>query len=121
MNMDLPALLARFSGLHVLVVGDAMLDSYLEGAVERICREAPVPAVALRRRSDAPGGAANTAANIVRLGARATLIALIGDDAEGALLCRALRERGLETSALAVEPGRVTLAKHRVIADGQLL
>src|SRR6185312_5388426 len=121
MSMDPSALLERFAGLRVLVLGDAMLDSYLEGSAERICREAPVPTVSLRRRSDAPGGAANTAANVARLGAHASMFGLVGDDSEAALLRRALSERGVHDDALLSEAGRVTLAKHRIVADGQML
>ena len=62
MNTNLLQLLDAFAGLRVLVIGDVMLDSYLEGAAGGICREAPVPVVTLSNRTDAPGGAANTAA-----------------------------------------------------------
>ena len=57
----LPGVLDRFSGLTVVVLGDAMLDGYLEGSAQRLCREAPVPVVRLGRRAAMPGGAANTA------------------------------------------------------------
>jgi D-beta-D-heptose 7-phosphate kinase / D-beta-D-heptose 1-phosphate adenosyltransferase len=121
MSVDPSALLERFAGLRVLVLGDAMLDSYLEGSADRICREAPVPTVALRRRIDAPGGAANTAANVARLGAHASMFGLVGDDSEADLLRRVLAERGVHDDALLSEAGRVTLAKHRIVADGQML
>ena len=39
------ALIERLAGLRVLVVGDAMLDEYVEGDADRICPEAPVPVV----------------------------------------------------------------------------
>jgi D-beta-D-heptose 7-phosphate kinase/D-beta-D-heptose 1-phosphate adenosyltransferase len=82
-------LVDRFAGLRVLVVGEAMLDHYLEGATERLCREAPVPIVDVARQADAPGGAANTAANARALGARVTLLSVVGADAEGEALARA--------------------------------
>src|SRR4051812_46807848 len=65
-----------FRGLDVLVVGEAMLDSYLEGTTDRLCREAPVPIVALDGRRDAPGGAANVAANAAALGARVRFLSV---------------------------------------------
>src|SRR5436305_4609039 len=69
MIADIRGYVDAFAGLKVLVIGEAMLDSYLVGSADRICREAPVPVVALSGRKDGPGGAANTAANAGSLGA----------------------------------------------------
>src|SRR5579884_1794882 len=121
MNTSLPRLIDAFAGLRVAVVGEAMLDSYLEGTARTLCREAPVPIVAVSGRRDAPGGAANTAANVAALGARATFLSVVGDDAEGVLLRRALAERGVGDEGLIAHPARRTLVKHRVVADGQML
>jgi D-beta-D-heptose 7-phosphate kinase/D-beta-D-heptose 1-phosphate adenosyltransferase len=115
------ALTEAFARLSVLVVGDAMLDCLLQGASARLCPEAPVPVVAVDRRLDAPGGAANTAANLRALGARVSLLSVVGEDGEGALLRRLLAERGVDASALIAAPGRRTLAKHRVLAGPQML
>jgi D-beta-D-heptose 7-phosphate kinase / D-beta-D-heptose 1-phosphate adenosyltransferase len=117
----LARLLERFGELRVAVVGDVMLDSYLHGAAGRICREAPVPVVTLEQRTDVPGGAANAAANVRALGAEVTLLAVIGDDSEGALLRQALGGCGVGDEQLIVAPGRATLVKHRVLADTQML
>jgi bifunctional ADP-heptose synthase (sugar kinase/adenylyltransferase) len=70
MNPRLGQLIDAFSGLRVAVLGDAMLDSYLEGTSGRLCREVPVPNVRLNARSDVPGGAANVAVNLRALGSR---------------------------------------------------
>ena len=43
---------------HVIVVGDAMLDRYVYGRVERISPEAPIPVLAVEREVALPGGAA---------------------------------------------------------------
>lgn len=118
---SLADLVARFGGLRVLVIGEAMLDSYLEGSSDRICREAPVPIVTLSGRRDAPGGAANTAANIRSLGGAVTLLSVIGEDAEGALLCEALRVRGVATDHVLARATRRTLAKQRLLAEGRML
>jgi D-beta-D-heptose 7-phosphate kinase/D-beta-D-heptose 1-phosphate adenosyltransferase len=117
----LARVIERFADLTVLVIGDAMLDSYLEGSAGRLCREAPVPIVALCRRTDAAGGAANTAANVQALGARARLLPVLGDDGEGARLRRLLGSHGVGTEGVVTEPGRRTLAEHRLVADGQRL
>src|SRR3954454_14577601 len=93
-------LLAGFGDLRVLVVGEAMLDSYLHGAAERLSREAPVPIVALERRDDAPGGAANAAVNVSTLGASARLLSVVGRDGEEERLRDALAERGVDDAGL---------------------
>jgi D-beta-D-heptose 7-phosphate kinase/D-beta-D-heptose 1-phosphate adenosyltransferase len=121
MISNLSQLIDSFGGFCVLVVGDAMLDSYLEGAAATICREAPVPIVTLGSRVDAPGGAANTAANISSLGGRATLLSVVGTDAEGERLRGILDERGVATEHVLSRSARRSLAKHRVIAASQMI
>jgi D-beta-D-heptose 7-phosphate kinase / D-beta-D-heptose 1-phosphate adenosyltransferase len=118
---NLARLIDSFQNLNLLVVGDAMLDSYLAGTARSICREAPVPVVSLASRVDVPGGAANTAVNVRRLGGRVAFLSTVGDDLEGGLLRRALAGAGVDTDAVLVCAGRQTLAKHRVIAGSQLL
>ena len=65
---------------RVLVVGDARLDRYWFGAVDRISPEAPVPVVRVSREEERLGGAANVALNVKTLGAQATLLTVVGDD-----------------------------------------
>jgi D-beta-D-heptose 7-phosphate kinase/D-beta-D-heptose 1-phosphate adenosyltransferase len=120
-NLNLAALVDRFAGLRVVVVGDAILDSYLEGSAERLCREAPVPVVGIRSRRDVPGGAANTAANLSALGATVVFLSAVGDDREAEVLRETLDANGVPAGHLLTEPARSTAAKHRVIADGQVL
>jgi D-beta-D-heptose 7-phosphate kinase/D-beta-D-heptose 1-phosphate adenosyltransferase len=120
-SATLDGLVERFAGLRVLVVGEAMLDCYLHGVTERLCREAPVPIVDVARRVEAPGGAANTAANARALGARVTLLSVVGADAEGAALRRVLAGHDVADAALLDDSARRTLAKQRLLADGHLL
>jgi D-beta-D-heptose 7-phosphate kinase/D-beta-D-heptose 1-phosphate adenosyltransferase len=115
------ALIDAFPTLRVLVVGEGMLDAYLHGTSGRLCREAPVPIVAVEGRVDLPGGAANAAVNARALGARVSMLSVVGDDAEGAALRTALAARGVDVTRLLVDPGRRTLAKHRVFAGSQML
>jgi len=70
----------RLAKARVLVVGDAMLDRYWFGAVDRISPEAPVPVVLVTREEERLGGAANVALNVKTLGAQATLLTVVGDD-----------------------------------------
>src|SRR4051794_29075205 len=106
-------------GKRVLVVGDVMLDEYLWGVVRRISPEAPVPVVELHRRSDAPGGAANAAANAAGLGCEVQLVGVVGEDEAGRRLLAALRARGVGMGGLLTDAGRPTTAKTRVIAHSQ--
>lgn len=121
MNHALAHHLDDFRGRRVLVIGEAMLDSYLDGGSSRLCPEAPVPVVSVAARRDAAGGAANTAVNLHALGATVEYLSLIGDDAEANLLRRCLAQHGLNTDHLFTKPGRRTLSKQRVCASGQIL
>lgn len=121
MSEGLSQHIERFSKLNALVIGEAMLDSYSQGASGRLCPEAPVPVVDIRRRLDFPGGAANAAANLAALGARATLISAVGDDAEGRVLASLLGNQGVAVEPIVRQPGRKTLAKHRIMADTQMV
>ncbi|HZS02955.1 MAG TPA: D-glycero-beta-D-manno-heptose 1-phosphate adenylyltransferase [Chloroflexota bacterium] len=109
----------RFRRLRTLAIGDVMLDSYLEGTAARLCAEGPVPVVRKTAEQRAPGGAANTAANLRALGAEVDLLGLVGRDAAGALLRAALRERGVDPRWLVEDDRASTLHKLRILADGQ--
>jgi rfaE bifunctional protein kinase chain/domain len=105
---------------RIAIIGDAMLDVYLRGDVERISPEAPVPVVRVRERRDALGGAANVAQNVAALGATAELVAAVGSDTAGEHLRVALRGIGaLDSGLVSVE--RPTTTKTRVVARAQQL
>jgi D-beta-D-heptose 7-phosphate kinase/D-beta-D-heptose 1-phosphate adenosyltransferase len=114
----LESLLAAAAGKRIVVVGDAMLDVYLKGDVERISPEAPVPVVRVRERKLALGGAANVAQNVAALGGKAELVAVVGRDINATSLRSMLASIGAETRAL-VEVGRPTTTKTRVLARVQ--
>jgi rfaE bifunctional protein kinase chain/domain len=103
--------------LGIAVVGDVCLDEYLVGSPERLSREAPVAVLALKRRFALPGGAANPARNIAALEARAYQVGIVGDDDAGRALTAALRDSGIDTGGIVVDPMRRTTTKTRVIAD----
>jgi rfaE bifunctional protein kinase chain/domain len=104
----------------VLVVGDAMLDRYWYGAVDRISPEAPVPVVKVTSEEERIGAAANVAYNVVTLGARASFLGVVGDDEPGRKLEALLRQTGIETH-LKRDPGLRTTVKLRVIGRHQQL
>src|ERR1700704_1954553 len=87
----------KLEASRVLVVGDAMLDRYWHGAVDRISPEAPVPVVKVTREEERVGAAANVAYNVVTLGAQASFLGVVGDDEPGRKLEALLRETGIAT------------------------
>ena len=116
MDLKLPSL----QDLHVVVVGDVMLDRYWHGDAERVSQEAPVPVVNVTREEARPGGAANVALNIVSLGARCTLIGVVGQDEAGAELARVLTAAGVSCRFMQVQD-QPTTVKLRIISQRQQL
>jgi D-beta-D-heptose 7-phosphate kinase/D-beta-D-heptose 1-phosphate adenosyltransferase len=107
----------------IVVFGDVMIDEFVWGEVTRISPEAPVPVVDIRRESVHLGGAANVLANLVALGARATVVGVIGSDRAGERLRAELREAGAlrADESLVVDESRPTTIKTRIIAHNQLV
>jgi rfaE bifunctional protein nucleotidyltransferase chain/domain len=103
-----------------VVVGDALLDRWLVGTPRKLCREAPVPVIGLGERSEACGGAANTAANLAGLGAQAVLVSAVGPDEAGDRLRSRATAAGVDVRLVEVS-GRRTLVKSRLVADEQIL
>lgn len=102
------------------MIGDVMLDRYWFGEVERISPEAPVPVVRVARREDRLGGAANVARNIVALGARASLLGLVGRDEAGEKVAALAHEEGIQAQLVADASIHTTL-KMRVMGRQQQL
>jgi D-beta-D-heptose 7-phosphate kinase/D-beta-D-heptose 1-phosphate adenosyltransferase len=109
-------LVGRFPGTALWVLGDAMLDEYVEGDVERVSPEAPVPIVRGRRIWARPGGAANVAAGLAAMGARVELCTVTGTDGEADRLLALCREAGIGTRAVRRLADRPTTRKVRVLA-----
>ena len=118
--MSAPPSRATMALAQVLVVGDAMLDRYWFGAVDRISPEAPVPVVRVNREEERLGGAANVALNVKTLGTQATLLTVVGDD-EPARKLRGLLEKQGVTALLGHDPQLYTIVKLRVIGRAQQL
>jgi rfaE bifunctional protein kinase chain/domain len=113
-------LLSGASSRRIAVVGDAMLDVYLRGDVDRISPEAPVPVHRVRERLLALGGAANVAQNVASIGCRSELVAVVGNDPAARQLEELLATRGCETRGL-VAVDRPTTTKTRIVARSQQL
>src|SRR5437762_451532 len=114
-------LVRDFRNLRALVVGDVMLDTYLEGTATRLCSEGPVPVVAKTAEYRLPGGAANSAANLCALGADVQLLGTVGRDLAGSLLRTALQDYGVSDQLLVETPNLATQHKLRILANGQYI
>jgi len=110
-------ILEQFNGLKVLVVGDVMIDAYYFGKVERISPEAPVPVVAVEKKENRLGGAANVAMNLVALGAKPIVCSVIGNDKEGTEIINLFHQNGVGTDGIVKSDNRVTTVKLRVISQ----
>jgi rfaE bifunctional protein kinase chain/domain len=110
----------QFSKARLLVVGDVMLDRYWFGDTNRISPEAPVPVVQVSKIDERLGGAANVARNVAALGAKTTILGVIGDDEPGRRVSELLKSSGVD-SQLEVDGKVPTTVKLRVIARQQQL
>ena len=112
--------LKKITDARVLVVGDAMLDRYWFGEVDRISPEAPVPVLAITDNQERAGGAANVACNIAALGGQCELISVVGNDDAAKSLERLLSERGV-TTRFTRDENHVTTVKLRLLSRNQQL
>jgi D-beta-D-heptose 7-phosphate kinase/D-beta-D-heptose 1-phosphate adenosyltransferase len=116
---DLGAAVKQLSRASVLVVGDAMLDRYVYGEVNRVSPEAPVPILRVTREVAMPGGAGNVVRNLIALQAAVAFVSVVGDDQAGSDLTALIGgQQGVEPWLL-VQSGRTTTLKTRYIAQGQ--
>lgn len=120
-RMTLSELALQLQTCSVFVVGDLVLDCYIQGSVSRLSPEAPVPVVLEGERRYVLGGAANVAANIASVGARAVLCGRIGRDSDGAQLRDICHSLGIETHSLIESEVLPTIRKTRILAGYQQL
>lgn len=118
---EVTRLVGQFPRARVLVVGDVVLDEWIEGTCSTVSREAPVPAVDVGRRENLPGAAANTAVNVASLGGQVRLLSVVGDDEPGRRLLHELHRAGVDASACVVAPARATRTKSRLVAGRQVV
>ncbi len=106
-----------FSNENILVIGDIMLDHYLYGQINRISTEAPVPIVDIEEEEYRLGGAANVVLNLLGLGAKATLVSVIGEDEHGKKMLSTLKENNISIKSIFKLPNRITAVKTRIFDD----
>ena len=109
----------KFIGKRIAVIGDLMLDAYFWGGVSRISPEAPVPVVEVDEELFRFGGAMNVAYNILTLGGIPFPIGVIGNDNDGKILLRLMKNAGIDAKGIILDNKRPTTTKTRVIADKQ--
>ncbi len=106
-----------FDGKHILVIGDVMIDTYLQGKVNRISPEAPVPIVTIEKKERRLGGAANVALNLQALGATPILCSVIGVDYDGEQFLDLMKKQKLNPKLILKSRDRVTTNKTRIIGN----
>jgi D-beta-D-heptose 7-phosphate kinase/D-beta-D-heptose 1-phosphate adenosyltransferase len=121
MNTRLIDLITHAGNPRIVVVGDLILDSYIQGKADRISPEAPIQVLEIQGERDVLGGAANVAANLKNLGARVELFGVVGDDENGARLRKKLEALEIETTGILTDGSRPTVNKTRVVAQNQQL
>lgn len=116
---DLKKIADRFDQVSILIIGDVMLDEFVETRVARISPEAPVPVAEVVSETFKPGGAANVINNITALGGKVIPVGIIGKDSDGQKLVELLRSE-VDTSdgCILVDPERATTVKTRIMCDG---
>ena len=118
-KVNIEQVFSTFSNLNVMIIGDAMVDSYLWGKVDRISPEAPIPIVTVTKQENRLGGAGNVSLNIQALGANPTLVSIIGDDEKGRTFEELMEANNLTNDGIFVDGDRMTTLKTRIISGGQ--
>jgi len=118
---ELTQVFDAFDQMHILIIGDVMVDSYLWGDVNRISPEAPVPIIATTGRENRLGGAANVALNIQSLGAKPIMCSVIANDEAGDIFMNLLKENQLPSQGIISAGQRKTTVKTRIISQNQHL
>ena len=121
LKIEIKSIFKQFKKKHFLVIGDIMLDKYITGNVDRISPEAPVPIVRITDKFWRVGGAANVAKNIISLGAKSTLIGVVGDDISGQELISTLGKSKSIYPKVIIDKKRKTTVKCRVLSQDQQL
>tara|TARA_B100001121_G_scaffold308508_1_gene332668 strand:- start:1985 stop:2950 length:966 start_codon:yes stop_codon:yes gene_type:complete len=105
--------------IKILVIGDLMLDEYLYGNVERVSPEAPVPIVRLEKKIYSLGGAGNVSNNISSLGAKVSLISLVGNDENSKIIDALLKKKKIDKFFVLKSNKFKTIVKSRILSQGQ--
>jgi rfaE bifunctional protein kinase chain/domain len=106
----------RFSQRRIVVIGDAIADQFVHGGISRVSREAPVFIIRHEHTQTVPGGAANCAVNLASLGAKVSLVSIVGEDEAGRALLEQLKNASLDCSGVITSAAVKTTTKVRILA-----
>lgn len=121
MKEKLSDVIENFKNLKVLVIGDAILDTYVNGAPDRVSREAPVLVFNVEEKQHQCGGAANTAINVAALGAETYFLSVMGKDSSSRELIDVLKRHKVHTEYILRDKSRATIAKKRITSASHQL
>jgi len=121
MVQDMTVLVERLAYARILCVGDVMLDRFVDGVVDRVSPEAPIPVLRIASETEMLGGVGNVGRNAASLGAQVTILAAIGDDPAGRRVAALTDANPQLTATFAVEPGRQTTVKTRYVSGSHQL
>src|SRR5690242_6396996 len=116
MKENLIRLIENFKKLRVLVIGDALLDTYVITTPEKFGREAPVPVFNARETKHQCGGAANTAINVAALGAETFFLTVTGKDSVARKIFEILKKNQVHAESIIKDKARITISKKRITA-----
>src|SRR5438874_12880121 len=119
MAADLIDLVQHLGQPHVLVLGDLMLDRYVWGDAERISQEAPVILLHADKREERLGGASSVATMLRALGAKVSLVGVVGADANGEQIRKTVSDLGINDNAVLIDSARFSTVKERYIGRAQ--
>lgn len=108
--------MSKFKDLHVLVVGDLFLDEYIEGEMYEISKEGPIPVIRIESKTQTAGAAGNLASSIRNLGARVSMVGVVGKDLNGEVLLSQLKAKKIRVSGVISEIEKPTLTYSKVRA-----
>lgn len=111
-------ILNNFTNKKIVVIGDIMLDEYINGIVERISPEAPVQIVSEKNIFYKPGGAGNVVSNLSSLGGKVSFFSFVGEDNDAEILKNILDKQNVDYF-FGID--KITPKKTRVISNNQQL
>src|ERR1700678_3778155 len=113
MSTELIELVQNLGQPRVLVLGDLMLDRYIWGDADRISQEAPVILLKADRREERLRGARSGATTLQALGARVSLVGVVGNDADGTRVRNILGDLNIDHTGVVTDASRPTTVKER--------
>ena len=114
---DLVHTLQRIKGLKVHVVGDTIIDGFMQTTMIGGQTKTPTLSVLYESQENYVGGAAIVAQHLRAAGAEVSLTTLLGDDALKDLVMTQLQASGVHVNAI-IDENRPTTHKNAIVANG---